>query len=356
MHVTIYEVAARAGVGIGTVSRVLNNSSQIAPATRDKVLKAISELNYQPQAMARNLARRRTHTIGAIVPFFTGYFYVELLRSIQAAISRHKYDLILYGVDDLQKKEHYFRHVLQQRRVDGVLLISMRLSDVFSAEYLRRKLPLVLVDAYHPNHDSITVNNEDGAHRAVQHLLRLGHSRMGMINGHLESTPAQERLEGFRHAMQEAGMPVNESLLISSDMLPEEAAVPNDGFNKEAGYFGMRRLLELHENRPDAVFVASDIQALGAIRALQQSGLRIPEDMAVVGFDNVELAELVGLTTMKQPIREMGDLAVEKLMAKINGAPPSSKLQHRFQTELIVRDTCGAKLKAQRNGHGRIDG
>lgn len=102
--------------------------------------------------------------------------------------------------------------------------------------------------------------------------------------------------------------------------------------------------------------MASDIQALGAIRALQQSSLRIPEDMAVVGFDNVELAELIGLTTMKQPIREMGDLAVEKLMEKINGAPPSAKLQHRFQTELIVRDTCGARLKEQSNGHGGIDG
>ncbi len=349
MHVTIYEVAERAGVGIGTVSRVLNNSSQIAPETRARVLKAIKEMNYQPHAMARNLARRRTHTIGAIVPFFTGYFYVELLRSIQAAISRHKYDLVLYGVDDLQKKEHFFKHVLQQRRVDGVLLVSMRLSDVYARQYLQRKLPLVLVDAYHPAHDSITVNNEEGAYLAVRHLLNLGHRRIAMINGHRDSRPAQERQAGYLRALQDAGLTPAPKWIISSDALAEEEAAPNDGFNKVAGDLCMRRLLAAGLPQPAAVFVASDIQAVGAIRAILQHGLRVPEDIAVVGFDDVELAELIGLTTMKQPIPEMGDLAVERLMARINEEPLSAQRQHRFDTRLVVRETCGAKLKALRD-------
>ncbi|MDZ7268244.1 MAG: LacI family transcriptional regulator [candidate division KSB1 bacterium] len=349
MPVTIYEVAERAGVGIGTVSRVLNNSPQISPETRAKVLKAIKEMNYQPHAMARNLARRRTHTIGAIVPFFTGYFYVELLRSIQTAISRHKYDLVLYGVDDLQKKEHFFKHVLQQRRVDGVLLVSMRLSDLYSRQYLQRKLPLVLVDAYHPAHVSITVNNEEGACLAVRHLLHLGHRHIAMINGHSDSRPAQERRAGYLRALQEAGLTPRPEWILSSDALAEEGAALNDGFNKSAGELCMRRLLAAGLPRPAAVFVASDIQAVGAIRAIQQHGLRVPQDIAVVGFDDVELAELIGLTTMKQPISEMGELAVERLMVQINGEPVSTQRQHRFDTRLVVRDTCGAKLKSLRD-------
>ncbi len=346
MPVTIYEVAEKAGVGIGTVSRVLNDSPQIAPATRAKVLKVIKQLNFQPHAMAQGLARRKTHTIGVIVPFFTGYFYVELLRGIQQALSENKFDLILYGVDDLQKKEACFKRVLQQRRVDGVLTLSMPLSEQIAAEFERRELPLVLVDAFHPQFDSITVNNEEGAYQAVRHLINLGHRKIAIVNGHFESLPAQERLSGYKRALAESGLVMPAEYLITSDALREGAVAVNDGFNKETGYRAMRELLALNGSHPEAIFAASDIQAIGVIGAVRECGLRIPEDLAVVGFDDIELAELVGLTTMRQPIREMGKLAVDCLLAKINGDAEAAKVHHRFNTKLIVRETSGTRRQS----------
>lgn len=345
MPVTIYEVAEKAGVGIGTVSRVLNDSPQITPATRAKVLKVIKQLNFQPHAMAQSLARRKAQTVGVIVPFFTGYFYVELLRGIQQSLSENNFDLILYGVDDLNKKDACCERVLQQRRVDGVLLLSMPIAESFVKEFKRRKLPLVLVDAFHPKFDSITVNNEAGAYHAVRHLIECGYRKIAIVNGHWESTPAQERLAGYKRALAEAklNMPVN--YVLSSDGLSENAAM-NDGFSKETGYRAMQQMLALNGTRPEAVFAASDIQALGAITAMREHGLRAPHDLAVVGFDDIELAQLIGLSTVRQPICEMGKLAVERLLARINGSAEAASVHHRFDTELVVRETSGASPKS----------
>lgn len=345
MPVTIYEVAEKAGVGIGTVSRVLNDSPQITPATRAKVLKAIKQLNFQPHAMAQGLARRKTHTIGVIVPFFTGYFYVELLRGIQQALSENNFDLILYGVDDLQKKEASFKRVLQQRRVDGVLLLSMPITAPFVKEFKRRKLPLVLVDAFHPKFDSITVNNEAGAYHAVRHLIEAGYRKIAIVNGHWESKPAQERLAGYKRALAEAHLSMPAEYVLSSDGL-EQSTATNDGFSKETGYRATQQVLALNGTRPEAIFAASDIQALGVITAMRERGLRIPEDLAVIGFDDIELAQLIGLSTMRQPIREMGKLAVDCLLTKLKGEAETTNVHHSFETELVVRETSGARSKA----------
>ncbi len=336
--VTIYDVAEKAGVGIGTVSRVLNRSQRLAPDTRARVLKVMSELDYRPHAFAQGLAKKKTFAIAAIVPFFTGYFYVELLKGIQQAVSKHKYDLILYSADDLKKTGSYIRRTLYERRVDGVLLFSLRIPEKYGDEFQRRKLPLVLVDAFHPAHDSITVNNKEGAYQAVRHLIGLGHRCIAIVNGHLASVPAQERLAGYQRALAEAGLQVPASFVISSDELGGEAMVLNDGFNKQAGYLAMRRLLEANEKRPSAVFMSSDIQAMGAIKAVREAGLRMPDDIAMVGFDDIELAEYLGLTTIKQPMFKMGEQAVDRLLTLIDN--PDAERQHmRIETELIVRES-----------------
>lgn len=339
--VTIYDVAQKAGVGIGTVSRVLNHSQRLAPDTRARVLRVISELNYQPYAFAQGLAKKKTFTIAVIVPFFTGYFYIELLKGIQQAVSRHKYDFILYSADNLRKTTTYIRRTLDERRVDGVLLISLRISEKYSEEFRRRKLPLVLVDAFHPAHDSITVNNKEGAYQAVLHLINRGHRRIAIVTGHLESVPAQERLAGYRLALVEAGVEMPQEFVITSDAFGGEAAALNDGFSKEAGYLAMRRLLATEGERPTAVFMASDIQAMGAIKALREAGLRMPQDIAMVGFDDIEIAEYLGLTTIKQPMFKMGENAVDRLLTLIDD--PDAERQHmRIETELVVRESSAA--------------
>ena len=343
MSVTIYHVAKRAGVGIGTVSRAINNSGSISPKTKEKVLAVVKELEYRPHASARGLARRKTNTIGVIVPFFTGYFFVELLKGIQGEVSKHQYDLILYSVDETNKREMILRKVLQERKVDGVLLISLEMTTNEVWEFRRSRLPIVLVDSYHPDLDSITVENRRGAYVATQHLIRLGHSRIGMIDGNLKSSPARVRLEGYKSALREYDIDFHEEYLVISDYVTGE-----DGFNREAGYQAMKQLLRLGSTRPTAVFVSSDIQALGAMKAIEEDGLRIPDDVAIVGFDDIELAHYVGLTTMRQPMFEMGKLAVDRLVECITDFVTNG-YKKIFHTSLIVRDTCGALKHHSRN-------
>lgn len=335
MPVTIYDVAKKAGVGIGTVSRVLNNSPHISPQTRQKVLDAIAELKYQPHALAQGLARKRTNTVACIVPFFTEYFYMELLRGIQRQISAFQYDLILYSVDSIHKKEMFLRRALKERKTDGVLLVSLELTDEYVRKFEDARLPLVLVDAFHPSVDCITVDSVDGAYRATAHLIGLGHCRVAIIDGQLRSFPARLRLDGYKRALSDHGLPYRSEYVVICDFVQEE-----DGFNKAAGYAAMKQLLSL-DKPPTAVFVSSDIQAVGALEAIKEAGLQVPQDVAVVGFDDIELARYLGLTTMHQPIFEMGRLAVDRLMARIQGNA-EEVFRKTLRTELVVRDTCGA--------------
>lgn len=338
MAVTIYDVARKAGVGIGTVSRVINKSPQITEQTKAKVLQAIQELNYQPHIVAQSLARRKTQTIGCIIPFFTtGYFYIELLRGIQKKLTACKYDLILYSVDTTNKKETFLQRSLKERRVDGILLVSLDIPDEYAQKFVQSNLPVVLLDSYHPTLDSITVDNLEGAYVATRHLISLGYQKIAMIDAQLKSFPARLRLEGYKNALAEYGYTFEECYFVACDFAHEA-----DGFNKEAGYTAMQRLLDLEDEKPRAVFVSSDIQAVGAIDAIKEQGLRIPEDIAVVGFDDIELSRYIGLTTMRQPILEMGELAVERLMQKIAGEP-AMQFNYCFHTELVVRETCGAR-------------
>jgi len=341
MSVTIYDVAKKAGVGIGTVSRVINNSPQISPATREKVLKIIRELKYQPSAMAQSLARKKSNIIACVVPRFTGYFYFEVLNGVQQALSSYGYDLILYNVDKLEKKEEILKRTIRERKVDGVLLISMSISDKLVSRFRESKLPIVLVDSYHDALDSITVENKEGAFLATEYLINLGHRKIGMINGCLTSVPAINRLEGFKSALSRYNIVYHDHLVVNVNSNGDPETLHNDGFNKLAGYKAMNHLLELKQDRPTAVFVSSDIQATGAIKAIQEHDLKIPVDLTIIGFDDIELSEYLGLTTVQQPMYEMGTLAVNRLIAKIAGKA-SDNFKTIFPTKLVVRETCGA--------------
>lgn len=346
MSVTIYDVANKAGVGIGTVSRVINNSPQISPGTREKVLKIIRELKYQPSAMAQSLARKKSNIIACVVPFFTGYFYFEVLNGVQQELSNYGYDLILYNVDKLEKKEEILKRTIRERKVDGVLLISMPISDKLVFRFKESKLPIVLVDSYHDALDSITIENKEGAFIATEHLINLGHKRIGMINGCLSSIPAINRLEGFKAALNKYNVLYNDSIVISADFNGDAEVLQNDGFNKMAGYKAMTHLLELKADKPSAIFISSDIQATGAIKAIQEHHLNIPIDISIIGFDGIEFSGYLGLTTMEQPMFEMGILAVERLIRKIQHPEITNGIFKKlFHPRLIVRETCGMNLK-----------
>jgi LacI family transcriptional regulator len=340
MGVTIYDLAHEAGVGIGTVSRCLNDHPNVSPQTRAKVLAAAKRLNYQPHAQAQRLASRRTNTISVIIPSFTNYFFVQVLQGVQDQAADSGFDLILYGVSHPVQIDQYLRRSLHRGHVDGVLFFSMKLPEAHAARFEQMRLPLVLVDAYHPLFDSIRVQNREGALAATRHLIGLGHKSIAMINASLSTQPAQERQEGYRMALEEAGIPFCMDRVIIGE------AGKNDGFNREAGRDSMQQLLARNTgpDKATAVFIASDVQAIGALEMTRASHVRVPEDLAIVGFDDIELAQYAELTTMRQPMYEMGQLAMEKLMRRMKdpGAPATLT---SFLPSLILRRSCGATLQ-----------
>jgi len=343
MGVTIYDLAREAGVGIGTVSRCLNNHPSVSPQTRAKVLSVVKRLSYQPHAYAQRLASRRANTISTIIPFFTNHFFVEVLRGVQARSQELGIDLILYGVHNIDQVEYYLKRSLSRGHVDGVMFFSMPFPDSFAGKFREIGMPVVLVDTHHPFFDSITVRNTEGARAAVDHLCGLGHERIAMINGSTTTRPAQERFEGYRRSLESHGLRVEESLLFSA------GREKLDGFSKEAGHALMNKLIHTCRGAsvPTALFVASDIQALGVLDAAREASIRVPEDLAVVSVDDIELARHAGLTTMRQPMNEMGSVAVEWLTARMK-EPDMAPRKTSFLPELVVRKTCGAGVVSKK--------
>ena len=334
MAVTIYDIAREAKVGIGTVSRVLNNNPKVTAETRDRVMSVATRLKYQPHAFAQALARKRSNTLSAIIPFFSNYFFIEVLQGVQETLTSLGFDLIIHGANTQEQMEDYLAKSMRKGRVDGTLIFSLPLPEKFVKEFIEKKIPLVLLDTFHPLFDSIRVDNHQGAKIAVEHLISLGHKDIGMLNANVRSIPARERLLSFRETMKHHDLPVDEKNIFISQ------SVRNDGFSREAGYNDMQELLKRGSKLPTAFFVSSDIQAVGVLAALQEHNIRVPQDVALVSFDNIELSKYFGLTTMSQPMYSMGELAVKRMLERIENtsAPVSST---NFIPDLVVRASCG---------------
>ncbi|HOJ05201.1 MAG TPA: LacI family DNA-binding transcriptional regulator [Bacteroidota bacterium] len=336
MGVTIYDIAREANVGVGTVSRVLNNHPSVSETTRSHVLEVAQRLDYSPNASAQRLARRKSRTITAIMPYITNYFFVEMLGGIQDRLFEDDYDLLLYGVNHPQQIDNYLQRSLRAGHSDGMLIASIDLPPDYSQRYLKNNFPIILVDRFHEPFDSFYIENVEGARDATRYLITLGHQRIAMIAGTPETGPTRERSKGFLEACGESSFVRNCG--IHHPFIEKR----NDGYSKEGGYEVMRRLLDLPtDDRPTAMFIASDIQAIGAMHALKERGLRCPEDMSIVSFDDIELAQYYGLTTMRQPIRKLGELATQRLFERMD-RPNLDPLHRRFIPELIVRQTAGS--------------
>jgi DNA-binding LacI/PurR family transcriptional regulator len=327
--VTIRDVARQAGVGLGTVSRVLNNSPRVSEATRQRVLDVIAELDYSPNPIARRLSLGRTLTIAAIVPFFTRHSPIERLRGIESALVESEYDLIVFNVETPERRDACFCDVPRRERVDGVLIISLAPYDRDVARFTQTGVPVVLVDAKHPALHRAITDDIAGGQLATRHLLDLGHRRIGYISDPLDSpfnfTSSRDRYQGYRQALQAAGLPFR----------------PDYHQQGEHGRYEARRmaaaLLALSEP-PTAMFVSSDTQALGALEAARDAGLDVPHDLSVVGYDDVEMAEYLGLTTIRQQLFESGVRGVELLLEALALAPPEPVCDI-LPVELVVRGT-----------------
>lgn len=327
---TIQDVARAAGVGLGTASRALTGHPRVTDATRARVLAAAARLGYRPSPIARALSRGRTQTLEVVVPLATRYFYVEVLRGIEEELALTDYALVIRSIERPADRDRITRDALRGR-ADGGLVVSLNPAGELLAWLRRVEVPVVLVDAVHGACSSVHVDHEEGAMLAVSHLLELGHRRIALID-HREDPfgpggPGR-RQAGYRRALAQAGI------------VPPPDYEQVTEFTPEAGARALQTLLRL-PLPPTAVFVGSDTQAIGVLDAARAADLRVPEDLAVVGYNDIELAQYLGLTTVRVPMRELGRRAVQLLLRAIEDghAVPT---QVQLAAELVVRRTSSA--------------
>lgn len=338
MGITIYDIAKEAGVSIATVSRVFNNNPRVSEGTRTIVQEVADRLGYQPHVSARSLARRQTETISAIVPMLSNYFYAEVLKGLQDRMSATPFDLLVYSAPTLDDVGEQAEKALHRGRSAGVMLFSAPVKGDLERQLQQSDTPVVLVDCYHPGYDSISTDNRLGGEIAAEYLLAAGVQEPAVLMANPLSVPASHRMEGFRGMLGRHGISLAPShLVVSSEGY-------HDGFNEQAGYDGMMSLLEAGIV-PDGVFATSDVQAIGAMDALRNSDYSVPEDVQVIGFDDLPIARYLGLTTLRQPMHEMGGRAFDLLMERM--AHPESTVAHTvFAPALVDRQTTRSAIVA----------
>ncbi len=347
--VTIRDVAKKAGVSVATVSRVLNNSGPASPDAAQRIRAAAAELRYIPHGGARSLITAKSHTIGVLLPDIYGEFFSEVIRGIDQTAQQNGYHLLLSGSHN-GKREIEAAMRAMRGRTDGIIAMGPHLDARTLFENLPASVPAVLLSCAERDdeHHVISIDNAQGAREMVTHLVSLGHKRIAIIQGAEGNFDATERLEGYRQALQDAGLSLDASL-----------EVPGD-FTEASGHRGTLALLEA-KDPPTAIFCANDSMAIGALSALRERGLRVPDDMTVVGFDDIPLARYMNppLSSVHVPIFEMGERAARRLIASLGGARASEAgggvgdagaRHERLPTRLVIRASCGKPPKACSGG------
>ena len=324
----IADVAARAGVGVATVSRVLNGHANVRPATRDRVLDAIRTLNYRPSSVARNLSLQRTMVIGALLPWFTNPSAVQRVRGIVDGLSGSAYDLMVFDIESEDRQRRAFELFDRGDRADGLLVVSTNPPDLEVERINAAGLPCVLVDAVHASLPSIAVDDVAGGEMATRHLIELGHRRIALIGDpppEFRFDWSRDRTRGYEQALSRAGIEVRPEYVREGTRLLHVAR-------------GIAAELLALPDRPTAVFAASDTQAIGAIEAARARGIRVPEELSVIGFDDIEIASYVGLTTIRQRLFESGRRGAELLLQALAGEPAPVRVE-TLPLDLVVRGT-----------------
>jgi LacI family transcriptional regulator len=328
---TIKDVARRAGVSVATVSRVFNESGPVDESTAQRVVAAAKELRYVPNQAARSLITRRTHTLGVILPDMHGEFFAQVIRGLDETARTHDHHVLVSSShSDQDEARAAVRAMLG--RVDGLAIMWPSSEHNLFADLLPDQLPVVLLLASDESaaFPSLSIDNHAGARSVVEHLLDHGHERIAILTGPSANRDAQQRLAGYRAAMRESG-PGHDPIL----------EIPGD-FMQATGYRAVSQLLAL-DPRPTALFASNDSMAIGALHALHEAGLRVPEDMALVGFDDIPSAQYMNppLSTVHVPIYELGAQAVELLIHRTNKTSDAPQTEAVLPTDLALRASCG---------------
>lgn len=327
---TIYDVARLSGVSISTISRVLNAPDKVNPETRTLVMNAIDRLGFIPKAEARARALKYTNRVGVITPFFTAPSFVQRLRGVAATLSRANYELVIYPVDSVEHLQGYISSIPIMGNLDGLIIMSLAVEEKDVRRLIENGMQAVLIEFSHEGLNSIVINDGQGGRMVAEYLIGKGHKSFGFL-GDIEPPeryaihPVKSRLEGFKKALKEAGIDLPGKYIKQALYSPENS--------RAAAY----ELLSM-KDRPTALFAASDIQALSVMKAARQLSLRIPDDLAIVGFDDIDMADYVDLTTIRQHLDESGRLSAEMVLARIGDTKRT--LQHiNLPLTLVERAT-----------------
>lgn len=340
---TIKDIASKAGVSVSTVSHVLNGYGDISAETEKRVRAVMKELNYHPSALARRLVRKRSYVLELMLFSVEGLrhpFFYEVICGITAEIEKAGYDLVLSVKDTGDRRWRESLRRCYESKVEGLFLMGTLPGRAILDEVASSGIPTVLIDIPHegPRMTYVTSDNIGGATSAVEHLISLGHRRIAYIDGHTPSAISEGRFLGYKQALARHGLPLDPRLVASGN------------FTEEGGRVAMRRILEASADIT-AVFAASDLMAIGAMKALREAGRKIPRDVAVVGFDDIEAASYVrpALSTVKQQGEVMGRSAAKEVLRLI-GNPARKPKKIVLPTDLVVRESCGARMGSSEGG------
>lgn len=335
MPLTLEDIAHLSGVSRSTVSRVINGEIHVKEATQKKVMEVIESRNFQPNLAARGLAIGRTNVIGLVIPagvsiIFTDPYFPQLIQGVSAACNTHNYSVMLWLAEP-EYERRTISQILHNGLVDGVVVAKTLMSDPIVNSLFESKMPFILIGR-HPSLDVnyLDVDNMQAVREAIFHLIRLGYKRIATITGPQDQISGYDRYQGYLTALQYSNQPIRSELVAEGD------------FTEAGGYMAMLRLIP---SKPDAVFTASDMMAYGAMRALRDANLRVPEDVAIIGFDDIPTSSRTDppLTTIRQSANSMGALAVETLIDIISRR--ESKTRHVIlPTELVIRSSCGTLI------------
>ena len=322
----IQEVAKRAEVSVATVSRVINNNPYVKDATRERVLKAIKELNYSPNLSGRILRCNETKVILVLLPTISNPFYSKAVTGIRHIAAKSGYLLLICNTESSAKKEMEYLEILMHKQADGAIVMSQEL-DIEQLERIGAHHPIVQCFEYRESESLsfVSIDNEKAAYEAVSYLISIGHQRIGLVGCNTQYSSAQQREKGYRRALRDANIPLDSNLIIRGDY----------GF--KSGYNCTGKLME---QKPTAIFAISDMQAIGVVKALKSMGLSVPQDVSVVGFDNISFAEIYdpGITTVSQPTYKIGSKAMSILINQMKGetsTPQQIIMKHR----LVIRES-----------------
>lgn len=332
---TSRDIAKMANVSHMTVSRVLNTPEKVHPKSREKVLNIIKRYNYKIDARGRNLASKKSNLIALIVPDISNIFYAELARSIEDKAQGKGYNITFCSLENKPERMERYVDIMINAAVDGIIFAGSRLKEPTIEKLIDECYPLVLVNRKlrGENHNYVVVDNKKGAFKVIEHLINLNYRKIAIISGPSNLSTGYERFRGFKTALKSSGITLDKNYIVRGS------------FTRETGYKGAQKLLTL-KNRPDAIFASNDYIAMGVFDAVEELGLRVPEDIALVGFDDTVFAsnKRINLTTVSQRTYEMGELGVDILVDFIENKESTYMHQIILEPKFIIRESCGNKL------------